>query len=65
MDTIQKPLTCRQAAQALGISEHTIRSWIASREISFVRVGKRAIRIMPTEVKRLLRDGLVPAIGHD
>ncbi len=57
MNTIQKPLTCRQAAQALGISEHTIRSWIASREISFIRVGKRAIRIMPTEVNRLLRDG--------
>lgn len=64
MGTIEKPMTCREAAWALGISEHTVRSWIASRKLSFVRIGKRAIRIMPTEIERLLRDGLVPA-GED
>jgi len=55
-----KPQTVRQASDALGLSEHTIRAWIASRRIGFVRLG-RAIRIPVDEVARIIAAGTVPA----
>jgi len=55
-----KPLTVRQASESLGLSEHTLRSWIGSRRISFIRLG-RAIRIQAEEVERILAAGTIPA----
>lgn len=49
-----------EAAVALGISRHTLRSWIAKRRIGYVRLG-RAVRITETEVKRVVRSGTVRA----
>lgn len=46
------------AASALGMSPHTLRTWVAQRRIAFVRLG-RAVRIPETEVKRLIRVGTV------
>jgi excisionase family DNA binding protein len=53
-------LTVREAAAALNISVHTVRSWIATRRIGFVRLG-RAIRIPITECERIVDEGTVPA----
>jgi excisionase family DNA binding protein len=64
MKSGDQPLTISQAAVALNLSPHTIRSWIIQRRLSHIRLG-RAIRIPGSEVERLLRDGLVPAVGHD
>jgi excisionase family DNA binding protein len=55
-----KPLTVREAAEALNLKEVTIRAWLARRRIGFVRLG-RAIRIPAAEIERLLAENAVPA----
>ncbi len=55
-----KPLTVRQAAEALSLSEHTVRAWLANRKLGYVRLG-RAIRIPAAEIERVLNGGWVPA----
>ncbi len=56
----KRPLSVREVAGALGLSESTIRSWLAQRRLGFVRLG-RAIRIPVEEVERVLAQGSVPA----
>ena len=55
-----KPLTIRETAEALNLSQPTIRAWVARRRICVIRLG-RAIRIPATEVHRLLTENTVPA----
>jgi excisionase family DNA binding protein len=55
------PRTIQQAADELNVSVHTIRAWVASRRIGYVRLGK-SIRIPYGEIHRLLERGMVPAI---
>ena len=64
MKLSDQPLTISQAAVALNLSPHTIRLWVTQRRLGHIRLG-RVIRIPGSEVERLLRDGLVPAVGHD
>ena len=54
------PLTVVQSAEALNVSVHTIRAWIARRKIGHVKLG-RAIRVPRAEIDRLLERGTVPA----
>lgn len=61
-DTLNRPLTIQQAADALGLSVHTIRAWISQRRLKHVRLG-RAIRVLPDEIERVLRNAAVPAIA--
>jgi len=58
----ERPLTVREAADALNLSQACIRAWLMRRELAFVRLG-RAIRIPQTEIARLLSQGTVPARG--
>jgi excisionase family DNA binding protein len=60
MEPVGQPRTVRQAAAKLNAAQGTIRSWIASRRIGFVRLG-RAVRVPSTEIQRLLEAGYVPA----
>ena len=62
-DKIQRPLTVREAADVLNLSQACIRSWLANRRLGFVRLG-RAIRIPETEIERLLAQGMNPAAGR-
>ena len=55
-----KPLTVREAAQALNLAEPTVRAWLAQRRLGFIQLG-RAIRIPASEIDRLLSQGAVPA----
>jgi excisionase family DNA binding protein len=55
-----KPLTVRQAADVLNLSQATIRAWLARRKLGHVRLG-RAIRIPQTEIQRILSQGMIPA----
>lgn len=54
------PRTVFQAAEALNVSDKTIRAWIAQRRLGFVRLG-RAVRIPAEEIQRVLKAGFVPA----
>ena len=58
----EKILTVDQTAQRLWVKVVTIRSWIASRTLGHVKLGKRAIRVPETEIQRLLDKGYVPAL---
>lgn len=53
------PLTVVQSAEALNVSVHTIRAWIARRRIGHVKLG-RAVRVPQAEIDRLLSHGEVP-----
>lgn len=56
----KRPLSVREVAGALGLSESTIRSWLAQRRLGFIRLG-RAVRIPREEIDRVLAEGAVPA----
>jgi excisionase family DNA binding protein len=64
MKEISKPLTVPEVSKALGLSPATIRAWIAARRISYIRLG-RSIRILPSEIQKLLENGSVPARRRD
>ena len=55
----QSPKTVTEAAAALGLSVHTIRAWVATRKIAYLRLG-RAIRIPVSEIQRLIDASTVP-----
>ena len=55
-----RQLTVREAAAVLNLSIHTLRFWIATRRIGYVRMG-RAIRIPMSECQRIVDEGTVPA----
>lgn len=52
-------LSSRQFAQAIGISEWTVRKRICERTINIVRLG-RLVRIPRTEIQRLVDEGAIP-----
>jgi excisionase family DNA binding protein len=52
-------LTVKEAAEDLGLSVHTIRSWVAQRTLASVRLG-RAVRVPETEIQRLIDEGTTP-----
>ncbi len=56
----KRPLSVREVAGALGLSESTIRSWLAQRRLGFIRLG-RAVRIPREEIDRVLAEGAMPA----
>ena len=58
-DGTDRPLKVTEAANALGLSVHTIRAWISSRRLRHVRLG-RAIRILPLDIRKLLDQAVVP-----
>jgi excisionase family DNA binding protein len=55
-----KPLTIKETAEALNLSQACVRAWVARRKIGVIRLG-RAIRIPSSEVQRLLTEDVVPA----
>lgn len=61
---LDRPLTVSEAANALGLSVHTVRAWIAHRKLAHVRLG-RAIRVLPAAIEDLLRSCTVRALDRD
>jgi excisionase family DNA binding protein len=55
-------LTVDEAADALSLSKHTVRAWIAARRLGHVRLG-RALRVPVSEVNRVVQRGTVPALA--
>jgi|SRR5689334_14403902 excisionase family DNA binding protein len=58
---VAQPRTIAEAATELGLSVHTIRTWVAARRIAHIRLG-RVIRIPASEISRLIEENTVPAI---
>jgi excisionase family DNA binding protein len=54
-------LSVSAAAEALGISEATIRAWILYRRLEVVRIGRRVL-IKSETLEALIARGTVPAL---
>jgi len=54
-------LTISDAASRLGMKPATIRFWIWTRKIDYVKVG-RAVRIREDTIDKIVADGTVPAL---
>jgi excisionase family DNA binding protein len=57
-------LTVPQAASRLGLRESTLRFWIWTRKIDYVKVG-RAVRVSTEMIDALIEAGTVPARKPD
>lgn len=61
MDPTRQPyLKCEDAAQLLGISVWTLRHWVCTRKITFVRKG-RMVRFRLEDLERFMNSGVVRA----
>lgn len=58
MSDIEPLLTVNQAAEALALSRSTIYRLHYEGAIPFIKVGRKAVRIHPDEVRRIQQDGL-------
>ena len=49
-----------EAAERLGLKPATVRFWVWTRRIEYVKVG-RAVRIPESAIQRVIEQGTVPA----
>jgi hypothetical protein len=57
MRSLRKP---RQFGRTFGVTERTVRSWIAKRIVEVIKIGA-SVRIPASEEDRLIREGRRPA----
>ena len=56
----QRLLTVIEAGERLGLKPATIRFWIWTRKIEYVKLGARAVRISENVIQALITRGAVP-----
>lgn len=54
-------LTLAETAVRLGISVRTLSDWVRVGRLAVVRLSRRTVYVLSSEVERLLRDGGVRA----
>jgi excisionase family DNA binding protein len=54
-------VTVAEAARLLAIQPSTIRGWILRREVPFIRIGKKTIRIERSTIDGIIERGRVHA----
>lgn len=60
---MEELLSAEQAARQLGVKLSTVRAWTFRRQIPFVKLlGRRAVRYRQSDVERLIKAGLRPAL---
>lgn len=52
-------LTIPQAAELMGVRPGTLKGWVLTRQIAYIRVGQKLIRIPKSEVDKFLERGRV------
>jgi len=50
-----------QAAEELGVTVNTVRSWIYQRKIPFLKIG-RCVRVSDETIQKIIARGTVPAL---
>ena len=61
MENTEPLLTVGEAARFLAIKPGTVRAWCYQRRLARVSVGRRAVRIPVSEVRRIIREGSTTA----
>jgi excisionase family DNA binding protein len=61
---MERLLSVREFAEALGVTVSCARRWVLERKIATTKLG-RLIRIPASECERLISAGLRPARQHD
>lgn len=59
---VEKLLTVPEAADRLRLQPSTIRKWLFERRLTYVRVGRRAVRIRETDIEKIIRENYTPAL---
>ncbi len=54
-------MTVREVARELGVSHHTIYSWVSQRRIPFLKIG-RLLRFDATAIAQWLRERAEPTV---
>jgi excisionase family DNA binding protein len=54
-------MSLSQAAEELGVTVNTLRSWVYRRKISYIKIG-RAVRISDETIQRIIDRGTMPAL---
>ena len=54
-------LNVDEAAKRLGLKKSTLRAWILARRITYVKVGRRSVRIPAEAVEKFIADNTIPA----
>jgi excisionase family DNA binding protein len=57
--------TLPEAAERLGVSVKCLRGWIYRRQIPYVKVGGRAVRVAEDTIEQIITRGTVPALDKD
>jgi excisionase family DNA binding protein len=60
---MEKLVNIKQLSAELGQSQRTIRSWICTRKIPFLKVGHRTMLFSPEKVLKALGKFEVKAVG--
>lgn len=55
-------LTCQESARLLNVRPATIRAWTHQRRIPYVKVNGRTVRYRLSDLEKLVRSGLRPAL---
>ena len=45
-------LTIDQAAESLGVSDRSVRRYVARRKLAVIRLGHRTVRIRPADLEK-------------
>lgn len=62
---VEPLLTVKQAAVTIGVCEETLRRAYLARQLRVVRLGKRNVRIAPSELQAWLdRGGLTTSVAR-
>ena len=59
---MQELLTVADAAKALTISPWTLRKWLATKRLAYVKLGRR-VAISGADIETLIRKGRIEAGG--
>jgi excisionase family DNA binding protein len=61
---MQRLLTVREFAEALGVTVSCVRRWLLEGKVARVKLG-RLVRVPASECERLINAGLRPARQHE
>jgi len=59
MDTTTDLLTVNEAAAFLRLRPATLRAWILQRKITFIKLGRRAVRFRRADLEALIAGAIV------